>query len=362
MWIWLIMLGLVIGIRMLIPDELGEKKKNLIFLTLAFGIVVFFSGSRCPYWTSSTDLNIYFNCYKNAIVMPLSEMQELYRFEDGYLILNKVLAWLVPWEYFIIFFESAFCTGVVFWYFYRNSKNIVMSVILYICVGPWSFFLTGFRQGFSICLCLIAFELMKKRTIGRDLISLGLILLAYSFHTTAIVFLSVFLIRYIQMSKKTVIMTGIISVIGIASARSILGWMNGIAEKEYVSYYQGNALGGLVPIVIYSMSLFFCYIIWNEEHSSIDEMNFEIVMLMIGLCIYVTRYQVTVFERISYYFTPVASVVLANAVSMQKNKVNRNLMVILCLFFCGVLYAYRMVSENNIYHFFWEYWERVIYL
>ena len=362
MWVWLIMLGLVVGIRFMIPDELGEKKKNLIFLALAFGIVVFFSGSRCPYWTGSKDLNIYFNCFKNAMTMSLNQMKDAYRFEDGYLVMNKIFAKLIHWEYFIIYFESMFCTGVMFWYFYRNSKNVVMSVILYICVGPWSFFLTGFRQGFSICLCLIAFELMKKRTIGRDLAALGIIFLAYSFHTTAIVFLSVFFIRYIQINKKTVMITAFITFICVFSAKDILGWVNGVFGSDYEGYYTGNIFGGLVPIAVYSLSLIISYVIRKEDNTSIDEMNFEIAMLMVGLCIYITRYQIVVFERISYYFTPVSSVVLANAVSMQKNKVNRNLMVILSLFLCGALFAYRMISDGGEYYFFWEYLESRIYL
>ncbi len=359
MWAWLLMLSLVLVVRFLIPDALGDKKKNLIFLFIAWLIIVFFAGGRCPHLMDSSDVYAYFNCYKSALTMSLGEMQETFRFENGYLIFNKILAWIVPWEYFIIYFEAAFCTGVIFWYFYRNSKNVVMSVILYICVGPWSFFLTGFRQGFSICLCLIAFELSKKMFLAGDLVALGLILIAYSFHTTAIVFLSVFFIRYMKINKQTVIISVIITIFCMIFAKGLLGWLNDVFEKEYVGAYLGNALGGIVPITIYTMALVFCYMLWCSDSSSVKFMNYEIAMLFVGLLIYLLRYRVGIFERISFYFTPVASVVLANAVSLQKNKVSRNIMVVMCLALSMFLYVHRMASQSEFY-FFWEYWERMI--
>ncbi len=359
MWIWLLMLGCIIGIRFLIPDALGEKKKNLIFLSLTFLFITFFVGSRCPFWSGSADLYTYFACYKNAGRYPLEQLKELYRFETGYLIFNKILSWFFPWEYFIVYFEAAFCTGVILWYFNKHSKNVVMSVILYICVGPWSFFLTGFRQGFSICLCLIAFELMKKMSLGFDLIALALILLAYSFHTTAIVFVSVFFIRYMKMNKRTVFIALIITLMGVIFAKDILSWMNVVFDVDYKGLYIGNIFGGVVPIAIYTMALIFCYVLWKDNPASIDDMYYDILILFVGLCIYISRYSVVVFERISYYFTPVASVVLANSVSMQKNKVSRNIMVVMCIVLCTVLFMYRMSPQEN-YFFFWEYWERLI--
>lgn len=359
MWAWLLMLTLVLLVRFLVPDALGDKKKNLIFLSLAWMIIVFLAGGRCPYLMDNGDVYAYFNCYKSAMTMSLSEMQEAFRFEDGYLIFNKVLSWIVPWEYFIIYFETAFCTGVIFWYFYKNSYNIVMSVILYICVGPWSFFLTGFRQGFSICICLIAYQLCKKMSLSADLIALGLILLAYSFHTTAIVFLSAFFIRYMKINKRTVLVSLLISAFAMVSAKGLLGWLNGVFEKEYVGAYVGNALGGIVPIAIYSMALVFCYVLWSEDHTSVEFMNKDMALLFVGLLVYLLRYQVGIFERISFYFTPVASVVLANAVSLQKNKVNRNIMVVLCLALSAFLFVHRMRSYTEFY-FFWEYWEGLI--
>ncbi len=357
MWIWTLMLAMVIGIRFLIPDALGDKKKNLIYLFITWLIVVFFAGSRCPYLMEG-DVTAYFKCYSNALTMGINQMRQTYRFEDGYLILNKILAWFFPWEYSILYFEAAFCTAVIFWYFYRNSKNIVMSVILYICVGPWSFFLAGFRQGFSICMCLIAFELLKKMSLGWDLTALGLILLAYSMHTTAIVFLSVFFIRYMKMNKQTVIIGITITVIGLFFAKDLLGWLNDVFERDYIGAYIGNTFGGVVPIAIYTMALIFSYMLFNDKVEEVNDMKIEISMLFIGLLIYVMRYRVGIFERISFYFTPVASVVLANAVSLQKNKVNRNIMVVLCLALSTILFMHRMSQDE--YHFFWEYWEGVV--
>ncbi len=182
---WLLMLGAIIVLWFMIPEAIGTKKKKLIFLVLSCGVVVFVLGSRGDYAANCGDLSNYINWYVRAIRLPMSELLEHDQIESGYLILNDILAWFVPFRYFFNYFQAAFCTGVMFWYIYRNVDDVFFGVIVYICFGPWQFFLTAFRQSFATCLCFIAFELMKKKKTVYDLLSLGIIALASTIHTTA---------------------------------------------------------------------------------------------------------------------------------------------------------------------------------
>lgn len=361
MWVWFFMLLCIVVARFMVPDALGEKKKNLIFLAITFGVIVFFSGSRCPIYNMyNGDLYDYFYFYKAAINMPFSQYMETFSFEIGYRLLNEILAWLVPWPYFIIYFESAFCTGVMLWYIYRNSDNAFLSVIFYICTGPWGFFLTGFRQSFAVCFCIIALEMMKKRKWYWDLGAGLMVLLAVSFHSTALVFFLTFIIRYIKLNKKVIVTAFALTAVSTLFIEDVLIFFNELWDKGYENMYKGNALGGIVPIAIYTMALLLCYYVWEHDHRSMDNMQLEITMLFIGMCIYFLRYQAIILERISIFFTPVVSVVLTNGVSRIKNKTTRNILFVLA---CGLgiaLFIYRNEYQDGRYYFFWEYLENRI--
>lgn len=355
MGVWLLMLFSIILINFLIPDAIGKKKKNLIFLGFAYCIIVFVVGSRSAFMSNSSDLVNYYRCFDRALTWPLNQMLDHYTMEDGYIILNKILAWLVPWNYFIGYFEAAFCTFVMFWYIYRNADSVVLAVIIYICVGPWQFFLTGFRQALAISICFIGLEFMKKHKQMWDLAALGCIFLAATLHGTAWVFITVFLIRKIKITKRVVIYAGVLTLFMFVFIDDIVELGNKLLDKNYRLTYYGNEFGGIVPILFYVCALILCYLIWTWSPEYLEENGFEVAILIFGMCIYILRYQSLIMERISFYFTPVITIVLSNAITRQRTKVVRNIALVVCIALCMGLYMYRAMVQLGEYHFYWEY-------
>lgn len=358
MWVWILMLFSIIGIRFLIPEAIGEKKKNLIFLFISFLIIVFVVGSRSPHLSGSRDLFNYYYCYGEALNYPFEYLKDSYKMDNGYLLFNKIIAWLVPWNYFIVYFEAAFCTAVMFWYIYRNAESIFLGVIIYICLGPWQFFLTGFRQAFAISICFIAFELIKKHKAITDLVSVGLIALASTLHVTAWIFLFVFVLRKIQVTKKLIIYVAILTLVLFVSLDDILALGNDILGREYVDNYYGNVFAGVIPIIAYIGTFILCYLIWTWDKTHMEQNRMEIVMLLTGLCIYVMRYNLFIMERVSFYFTPVICVALSNAITRQRTKRVSNVVYAVCVSLCVLLFLYRTFEQYGEYHFYWEYFAR----
>lgn len=358
MKVWLYMLFSIIGVRFLISEKIGKKRKNLIFLSVSYVIIVFVVGSRSPHLMASTDLYNYYNCYGESLVRPLSELTEMYNMEEGYIILNKILAWLVPWNFFITYFEVAFCTAVMFWYIYRNAESVFLAVIIYICLGPWQFFLTGFRQSLAISICFIAFELIKKRKGITDLISVGLIALASALHITAWVFLLVFILRSITVTKKVVIYAALLTLFLFVTFDDFLIFGNDLLGREYTDTYYGNVFAGLIPIIVYVATFILCYLIWTWDKTFMEQNQFEVIMLITGLCIYIIRYKLLIMERVSFYFTPVISVILANAITRQRTKKVSNVVYVICVALCIALFAYRTITQYGDYYFYWEYLEK----
>ena len=352
---WLLMLAVIVVLWFMIPEAIGRKKKKLIFLSLSFAMVVFILGSRGDYAANCGDLSNYLKWYTRAIELPMSEMLEFTSMESGYLVLNDIVAWFVPWKYFFDYFQAAFCTGVMFWYIYRNVDDVFFGVLVYICLGPWQFFLTAFRQSFATCLCFIAFEFMKKKKTSCDLVSLGLIALASTLHTTAWIFLAVFVVRCFKVGKVAVLFSIATALCMTQVVDELVKFGNETLGRDYVTgSYFGNVFAGIIPIAVYLATLVLCYLAWQNDKSFIEKYALDINLLIFGLCLYTLRYNTHVFERISFYFTPVISVVLPAAVAKQKSKMESNMVTIISVALCICLYVYRSASQFGTYYFLWE--------
>lgn len=358
MWVWLLMLLSIVAFWVLIPDALGKKKKNLIFLGLCFIAVVFIMGSRSPHMMNSSDLMSYYRMFYRSTYMTLSELAAKYdTIEQGFLVLLKIVSTISPWAYTFQYLEAAFCTFVMFWYIYRNTDSVFLGVLIYICFGPWQFFLTGFRQAFAISLCYISLELLKKHKLKCDIIGVCLIALAATLHSTAWVFVAVLMLRNLKMSKRLVVIFSAVTVVMLGLLPYIIELGNDLFNKDHDMEYFGNALGGLIPIVVYTAALILTYFAWNEDKSCLSDYGVEVTMLLVGLCLYTLRYSSLIMERVSFYFTPVIGVVLANGITRQKNKLVKNICCAVLIVLLIALYIYRSMEQYGTYNFFWNYLE-----
>ncbi len=357
MWVWIFMLLSIIGFWVLVPDALGKKKKNLIFLGLCFLVVVFVMGSRSPHLMRSADLYGYYRMFYRTTVMSFEQLLQTYdTIERGYLLLNKLVSIITTWPYIFQYVEAAFCTFVMFWYINRNSESVFMAVLVYICIGPWQFFLTGFRQAFAISICYIAFEFLKKHTRKYDIIGVCLIALAVSMHLTAWVFVSVLFLRNIKISKKFLVIVASVTVVLFALLPHILEFGRKYMDKDYEMEYIGNPLGGLIPLAVYLCALVLTYLVWLDDKDYLVKYGAEITLLVVGMALYTLRYSSVTVERVSFYFLPVVAIVLSNAVVRQKTK-SRNICYAVGVALLVVLFVYRCTEQYGGYRFFWEYLE-----
>lgn len=353
MLVWLLMLGAIVVFWFAIPEALGEKKKKLIFLVLSGLLVAFLMGSQCPVRTGSADVYVYHTLYEKTKVETLEYLHQRHGTEMGYLVINKMLASVFPWGQFIIYLEAAFTTFVIFRFIYRNGEDVFLGVIVYICTGTWAFFLTGLRQAFAICICLFAFEQMKKKKFINDLFALAIIAVATLFHVTAWVFVAVYIIRNLTLNRKTVLLAFIVTAVSFVALEYLVDIFETLMGAEFSVGYEGNILGGIVPIATFLIALGLSYMAWVQEKGYLEKYNFPIMMLLVGLCLYLFRYNTMVFERISYYFTVVICVVLPNSLHAIADTKTKTISKALCVVCCIVLFIYRMADARD-YYFYWQ--------
>ena len=156
----------------------NRKKYELIYAGI---VIVLFWGSLDAL-DYGTDIMNYYNNARVAANLEYSQYLAICAFEDGYATWIWVIAHLFKNPQVLLFAQYAFITYAVFRFIYRNSKDVFLSLVVYICLGCFGFFLLAFRQTFAIAICLFAYEQIK---VGHHVRAILLIIFASMFHQTA---------------------------------------------------------------------------------------------------------------------------------------------------------------------------------
>lgn len=294
----------------------NEKKNNRNYLIFVWVVLILILGTRNGEINYGSDLNTYYRTFQQAIVDSRENFFSTSTFEGGYLWLNWLLARVIKWPQFIIIFQAAFCCGITLRFIYKHTDSVVLAVLGFMAFGILQFYMTGFRQSFAICICLLALEMAEKK---KWIFYIIITLLASFFHQTAVVFFLIPLLLK-NKNKKLYFLLDILFVIILSQVvPRLLVVGNNIFERNYIMAYQGNLLGGVINIVIGMLTVcivFLQTVIYDEPGMRIQykksetrikrEKNYRLVhILLVGIGIYTLRYQALVLERISMYFTPI---------------------------------------------------------
>ena len=109
-----------------------------------------------------------------------------FKYDIGYVLLNKFIRLFT--SNFRIFENIVFIIsyGIFSYIIYKRSKCFSLSFLVYLGLGFLGTNLCILRQAIACSICFLSFDFIKK---NKKLVSLLLILLAVTFHKTAIFFL-----------------------------------------------------------------------------------------------------------------------------------------------------------------------------
>ena len=333
------------------------------FLMLTFVLLVLAFGCRNAVSDYGTDLNNYYRCFERAIYQDKAIFFANSIFERGYLVLNWIIARIIKWPQFIIFFQAAVCIGLTLRFIYRHSNDVFLSVLGFMSLGVMQFYLTGFRQSFAIAICLLALEAAENKKIIHFI---AWIALATSIHQTAIVFLVVYFVVNIRITAFSVLIELLASIFVGRLAPLLVQIGNDTFDRNYIGAFGGNRFGGLINILIAMLPIYI--IVKNRDYinsmendtdyhqaiairkKSINGKLFHVLVL--GTILYSLRYQALVLERTSLYFTPVLFILLPQSLQVGYSNINQRIMrIVLTL---GLIFLLIWRFESWVYIPFWK--------
>ncbi|NMO96638.1 EpsG family protein [Paenibacillus lemnae] len=257
---------LLIWISILQTLSRQESSIQRLFLFISGTMLALLSGFR---FETGGDFYANYVGFIKASSMSFKEIFWSYD-EYGHMLFRKLISLFTedPQWYFII--SSAWIILSFFIFIYRYSANPYLSVLLFVTLGQYFVAHNITRQYIAISICLYAIPFLLSRKMIRYMI---IILIAMTFHTSAIVMIPLYFLVLINISGQTILKY----MIGIAFLNAgfgaVLPWIQKfVYSDEYMegSYgvQEANMLNALLPALLFILLCCFYYIeyIKNKEN------------------------------------------------------------------------------------------------
>lgn len=327
------------------------RRNQLIF---AWFVIVLFWGS-VDALDFGTDISAYYSNAIQALNLPFRAYLNLTAFEKGYAMFIWVCSHIFRTPQALLFVQYGFVTFSVFRFIYRNSKDVFISVVAYICLGSFGMFLYAFRQAFAIAICLFALEAVQKK---QRIITILLILLASLFHQTAIIFLPVLFLYNKKLNQKTIVSFSLIMLTIAVTLDYTLPKANELFEMTYGNRGAVSVLGGIISIVVYSIAFILIFGKYRNlsselKEKELDALSFVVLLSIAGFSIYCCRFYALALERAAYYFLPSFCILFADGLTDHNQKRIPDFtffFVILSI----MLFLYRSTTSLGLYHTIWN--------
>lgn len=335
--------------------EFARKNKNdeTIALFVVCSIIFLLMGLRST--SVGCDLVQYVHRYKILSYDSIYNTSEwgynilCYFFRD---ILHLDFQWLIIFVSLLLMSSFYFC-------FKSFSEDWIISVIFYLTLGTFTLAMSGVRQTISIALCNYAIFFVKKRKL---ILFILFVLIASTFHNSALVFLITYFIYGIRFTRKSAAICFFVFLLGFIFRRYIVELINIVRPPKYSNIdlsegYSINPLVILAPIIINIYSLLF---IPTDSCGRFTKKDSFFFLLS---CVYILTLILSLnnnqLGRLGFYFSIGQMINVATAVKnhKQSNFMEGTIMFVLIILFC---LAYFFISTPggtlgiDKYTFFWD--------
>ena len=255
--------------------------------------------------------------------------------EKGFLLFNKVVSLFTSSSVMYLTITSTIIILSVAIFFQRYSESSVLSLYLYTTIGVYFFMITGMRQALSMSICLFGVKYAEKRKLLRFLL---IVFLAASFHKSAIVFLMVYWLVNLKLSKKNIWIWLATTVVSVVFLTKIQDFVNELLGYSYSIEETGNGYLFLaIMIVLLVLSLLQYKKTIEEKPETIVLFNMQFVCFIFWILRLFTRSM----ERPSYYFIFGVLAVIPTVINRFESK-SKFIIIYAATVLFAILYFHRL--------------------
>lgn len=368
MWLHYFLILYILLLGLLLGTDKQNRIKKTIFITLTFGLFIIIAAFRAE--NVGNDTSEYLRVFTNlSLTGDISGYT--WRYEKGYLYLNKLLGLLVSHSQIILIVTSIIIMLGFARFISKYSRIYWLSTYLFFTLGYFGMSMNTIRQYLAMIIIFFAYDYLRKRKLlGFVLI----IFLASLFHKTALAFLLAWPITKFRFNYKSILTITISSVILYISFQTILqGLLRIFPTYQYYldsSYLNGDIRIATIMNLLVGLSII-VFGVFIQSHNNSDlkykncffcerekENNEQLMLLLIGVCMTFISIKFNLLDRIGDYFLVFSCIYLTNVIDQIKGKKLAILLIyiIVVLFFLYVTTIQVMRPEWNTiypYKFFW---------
>ena len=346
----------------------SSNRRRKIYLIVTFGVLILVAGLRDP--SVGTDLAGHYAKRYNMIGSyswsQIPTFSATIGYEIGYCYFTRFLHFFSSDVQFFVFATSFLMCAAFGYFIYKESTDVVLSAELMLFNCFYYRFMTMMRQGLAISIILVAYTLLNgsERKL-KDYIKFALlILLASTFHSSAILCMLMILFDRLKFTKKQIIF-GVGAMVAFylfymnfyTVALNFFGTGNNY-ERYLTSATEG--VGNINMQTIYNFLLAFVpfllgyYVLVWEKNLFKDDKNmyclkknesFLLYMVLIASTFNLLVFRMNILNRFSLYFTPFVLILCPYAISSMKLKSNKPIVRACIYFMFGVYFVWLTITK-----------------
>ena len=258
LFIYLIFIGIFIS----------DKRRKTKIILLCLGPILIQS-LRSP--TCGTDVwgngFGYYQTFTFISEIPLKLILTEKVYEQGYVLFNKLLSYISDNPQIFLSLTSVLIFSLIGYIYYRFSENVFLSVIIFVCFGLYVFSFTGLRQAIAFSITFFSLKFIIKRQLVYFLIC---VLVAFSIHSSAIIYMFVWPLWNIKHTNKLAIKLLLLILLLLPFYKTIFSFIVPLLFREkYLTYMNGASSINL--ILLYLLIYILPFFIKSQDFSVSNE-------------------------------------------------------------------------------------------
>ncbi|MBO5408671.1 MAG: EpsG family protein [Clostridia bacterium] len=341
------------------PDfEASLEKRKKYFILFAGAVLFLIMGLRHRY--VGVDTMRYLERYRASNKLDWSYFSRTtgwIREEMGFTLVGKLLGMLGVGNQTYLILYALFISFCISRLVYRWCKNLFFGFYFHTTMGLFTMSMSGMRQSIACCICWLATDyIYKKKPIPFIL----LVLLASTFHQSAIFYLAFYFIGKIKVGKfgGWILWFGCLSLLVLRPLFITL--LSYFMPEKYGVYGMISDKYPINPILV-GISLLipmFCLFFWDRNKFRSEEETQRYFLCFIGSFLYsiitILSLSSNMIGRMSQYFYIFNVVLLGNIIADIRDYKTRYIAIIFAILLPGYMFFKSQSLGIAPYYFFWQ--------
>ena len=289
------------------------------------------------------DTSVYLKFFTKMTNTPWGEIfianDRGYQFEEGFVVFEKLMTVITknPQVYQVIY--SCIYLLAVVTFANQLEKGHFSFLYFFATMGVYTFMFTGVRQCLAMSICLFAYPFIKRRKLIPFLL---LVLLAFFFHKSAVLFLVTYFIYNRRLGWFNTVIYGAFAGLAFVNIDTIQAWFNDTLDYEYgVEADNSGFIFFAIIVLVTAFSYFMILHYKKQTRESVGAINVGVIALILWLLRLATR----VAERPSYYFMFFSAAMLCHALDAPKKNGDKLIYNIVIYSAFMLLFIYRFLTN-----------------